>query len=352
MSLTVLSVAYPLAAVSADAAGGAEQVLATLDRALVASGCRSVVVAPASSRVSGLLAPIPDPPARLDEQAKADAQGHVRDAIAAALARWPVDVVHLHGIDFAAYLPPPGRPVLATLHLPLSWYPAEALSPARPDTWVHCVSDAQASEGPRTAAMLPPIPNGIDLDAFAGRHARRRFALTLGRICPEKGVHLALDAARLAGTPLVVAGEVFGYEAHTRYFSDEVRPRLGGDCRFVGPVGFARKRRLLAGARCVLIPSLAAETSSLVAREAAASGTPVVAYKNGALRDAVEEGRSGFLVDDVPGMAQAIGATAALGRDACRAVARERFGQDRMIAAYLDLYRRLAAGGASRADGP
>jgi glycosyltransferase involved in cell wall biosynthesis len=181
------------------------------------------------------------------------------------------------------------------------------------------------------------------VDAFAGRHPKRNFALMLGRICPEKGVHLALDAARLAGISLLIAGEVYDYEAHRRYFEEEVRPRLDRQRRFLGPIGFARKRRLLNAARCVLVPSLAPETSSLVAREAAASGTPVIAFPNGALAETVEHGRTGFLVEDVEAMAAAIRDAGALDPETCRRVARERFRADTMIAAYLDVYARLAA---------
>jgi glycosyltransferase involved in cell wall biosynthesis len=342
MSLTILSVAYPLAPVSPDCVGGAEQVLAQLDRALVAAGHRSIVVAQEGSRVAGTLVAIPAPSGALDERAKAIAQAATRDAIAAARTRYPVDLVHLHGIDFDAYLPAPGVPVLATLHLPVSWYPVTALHPARPDTWLHCVSEAQYADAPVGGAMLPPIPNGIDVEAFAGRHAKRDFALTLGRICPEKGIHLALDAAHAAGIALLVAGEVFAYEAHQRYFDEEIRPRLDARRRFIGPVGFARKRRLLNAARCLLVPSLAPETSSLVAREALAAGTPVVAFPNGALRETIEHGRTGFLVDDVDAMAAAIGPCRRIDPATCRTVARERFDAPRMIAAYLDLYRRLA----------
>ena len=161
--LTVLSVAYSLAPVSPDVAGGAEQVLSTLDRALVEAGHRSIVVAGAGSRVAGeLLAgePVPGP---FDEDIISRAQASHRAAIAAALAREPVDLVHLHGIDFPAYLPAPGPPVLATLHLPPSWYAAEALAPTRPDTWIHCVSPEQHAACPPSGALLPPIANGIDV---------------------------------------------------------------------------------------------------------------------------------------------------------------------------------------------
>jgi len=342
VSLTVLSVAYPLAPVGPDAVGGAEQVLTQLDRALVEAGHRSLVIACAGSRTAGTLIPVPLPPGPLAEATKAAAHESTRTAIANALQRWPVDLVHLHGIDFHAYLPPPGVPVLATLHLPHSFYPSGALAPTRPGTWLHCVSEAQAAACPPSPALLAPIPNGVPVEALAARHAKRSFALVLGRICPEKGIHLAIDAAKDADLALLVAGEVFAYEAHRRYFEEEVRPRLDRRRRFVGPVGFARKRRLLTAAQCLLVPSRAPETSSLVAREALACGTPVVAFPFGALPDTVEHGRTGFLVNDGSEMAHAIREAARLDPALCRRVARERFSLERMIARYFATYELLA----------
>ena len=343
MSLTVLSVAYPLARVSPDSTGGSEQVLSTLDRALVAGGHRSIVVAPEGSRVAGKLAPIPWATGTLDERAKAEAQAANRAAIARVLARAAVDLVHLHGIDFDAYLPPPGPPVLATLHLPPAWYGAGALRPVRPRTFLNCVSAAQHAICPPSPALAEPIENGVPVARLAAaRHARRGFALLLGRICPEKGIHLALDAAHRADVPLLVAGEVYGYAAHRDYFETEVRPRLDARRRFIGPVGFARKRRLLSAARCLLVPSLAEETSSLVVREAAACGTPVVAFPNGAIAAAVIEGVTGYLVDGSDAMAEAIGRVGAIDPERCRAMARDRFDEAAMVARYLSLYGRLA----------
>lgn len=345
--LTVLSIGYPLARVSADAAGGAEQILATLDRALVEAGHRSIVVAPHGSAVAGTLAPIGWREGVFDDAAMAEAQRQAREATRAVLAREPVDLVHLHGIDFWATLPPPGPPALATLHLPCAWYPAEALHPARPGTFLHCVSDAQRATCPPSPALVETIPNGVPVEAFRATHARRGFALTLGRICPEKGVHIAIAAAARAKVPLLIAGEVYPYPAHTRYFAEAVRPHLGPACRFLGPVGFARKRRLLSAARCLLVPSLAPETSSLVAREAAACGTPVIAFPHGALPETVDDGRTGFLVGDEAGMATAIARCDTIDPAVCRAVAATRFSDTAMIAAYLGLYGRLAgpAGG-------
>ena len=343
MTLTVLSVGYPLAPVSPDSAGGAEQVLAMLDRALVAAGHRSIVIAPAGSTVAGDLRPVPMQAGVLDDDAKARSQADTRHAIADTLGREQVDLVHLHGIDFHAYLPAPGVPVLATLHLPPAWYPAEALDPERPDTWLHCVSATQHAACPPSSHLLPPIENGVPVTDLRANHGKRRFALFLGRICPEKGVHLAIEAARNAGIPLLIAGQVYPYSDHQRYFDEQIRPHLGPSCRFLGPVGFERKRRLLTAARCLLVPSLAPETSSLVAREAAACGTAVIAFPNGAMAEAVEQGRTGFLVPDIEAMTDAIDASATIEPAVCRAVAAARFSHTTMIARYLDLYRALAS---------
>jgi glycosyltransferase involved in cell wall biosynthesis len=180
------------------------------------------------------------------------------------------------------------------------------------------------------------------------RYRKRGFVAALGRICPEKGYEVAFDAARRAGRPMLLAGQVFGYEAHRRYFEEEIRPRLDRQRRFLGPLGFPAKRRLLAAARCLLVPSRVAETSSLAAMEALACGTPVVAFPNGALTEIVEPGVTGFLVRDVAEMAEAIAAAGELDRDTCRRVARARFSAARMTSRYLARYEALAGMSAAR----
>jgi glycosyltransferase involved in cell wall biosynthesis len=345
MTLTVLNVAYPLAPVGPDAVGGAEQVLSMLDRALVREGHRSIVIGCKGSSAAGTLVEIPAEAGTLDEAAKSRAQHAQRRAIAKARALWPIDVVHLHGIDFDAYLPEDGA-TLVTLHLPLGWYPAGVLRPSREDLWLHTVSEAQHRTAPAGSRLKAPIPNGVDIDALGKPGSRRNFALVLSRICPEKGIHLALQAASRAEVPLAVGGRLYPYQTHIQYFDEEVCPRLDRRRRFLGPLGFCAKRRLLNAARCLVVPSLAAETSSLVAMEALACGTPVVAFPNGALPDVVEHGKTGFLVDDIDEMAKAIVASAELDHETCRAEAQRRFSLDRMVSSYMDAYRELAKLGA------
>lgn len=342
MSLTILSIAYALAPVGPDAVGGSEQVLAALDQALAAAGHDSLVVAPEGSRVAGRLIATPPLPAHITEGERGAVQQSHRAAVEQTLSAQRIDLIHAHGLDFADYLPETSIPVLITLHLPVEFYPAAALV-ARPNTWFNCVSAAQQRRFPPLPNMLDPIPNGVPVEALQARHARRGFVLALGRICPEKGFHLALDAARLAGTPLLIAGQIFPYDAHRQYFSQEIRPRLGPQARFLGPIGFARKRRLLTAARVLLIPSLVAETSSLVAMEALACGCPVVAFPAGALPDIVEPGVTGFLVSTTEEMAEAIPLCDGIDRERCRDIARRRFSLEAMIAAYFRLYRRLGS---------
>lgn len=350
VGLTVLQVAYPFAPVVPDAVGGAEAVLGWLDEALVAAGHRSVVVACEGSRVAGELVSVPAPGGALDEAAQRAQHAVLRDVLARTADRLKPDVVHLHGIDFAAYLPPAGLPALATLHLPPSWYPAAAFHPSRPDTWLQCVSDDQRAACPPSPALVETVPNGVPVARLGARVSRRRWALAMGRLCPEKGFDDALEAARRADASLLLAGHAYAYPEHRQYVAREIRPRLDGRRLFVGPLSGARKRRAMAAARCLLVPSRAPETSSLVAMEAMASGTPVVARRIGALPEVVRDGVTGFLVDDVAQMADAIHACARLDPDACRAEAVARFSAGAMAARYLALYRRLSRGAATPGD--
>lgn len=342
--LTIVNIAYPLAPVSPDAVGGSEQVLSSLDRALVAAGHHSIVIACEGSSVAGELWSYPAAPKDrpIDNPVQWAGQEAVHRVRAEVMRCRDVDLIHMHGLDYEACLPPPGVPVLATLHLPPEWYPPGALAPDRDGIWVNCVSESQMRSMPPGPRLLSPIPNGVPVAELGAVRPRKcRYALMLARVCPEKGFHLALDAAQAADVPLLLAGEVFPYAVHQDYFHTEVLPRLDRRRRYLGPVGFIQKRRLLAAARCLLVPSLVAETSSLVAMEAASCGTPVIAFRNGALPEVVEEGRTGFLVDDVAGMADAIRRVDTIDPAVCRETARRRFSIERMAAAYIERYRML-----------
>jgi len=348
MPLTVLSVAYPLARVSPGTAGGAEQVLLTIDRELVQRGDRSIVVAAVGSRCKGLLIPVRVSSGELDGTARRQARRNLSEAIYRALANYPVDVIHMHGLDFHKYLPECELPIVITLHLPLAWYESKVLKLRRCNARLVAVSHTQATSAPTDVMIDAVVPNGIELDDFYPRATKGNYALVMGRICQEKGIDLALDAAERANVPAIVAGTVFEYPEHREYFERLVRPRLKGPVRFVGSVAGDRKSKLLAGARCLLLASQADETSSLVAMEALASGTPVIAWRKGALGEIVAHGKTGWLVSSVEEMTEAIGHTMEIDSAECRREAEQRFSSEKMVSGYIGLYRSSIAAKVTR----
>src|SRR5690606_1233841 len=178
------------APVTADAVGGAEQVLARLDAALSAAGHRSVVLARTGSVVSGELVPIEVPNGTLTPEVRADVLATVRSELEALVATGSVDLVHLHGVDCADYLPRATVPRLVTLHLPPEWYPRTLYDSPHAPTLV-CVSRSQRARCPAPHALV--VENGVDLERFhPSPSAAYEEAVCLGRICEEKGFDLAL----------------------------------------------------------------------------------------------------------------------------------------------------------------
>jgi glycosyltransferase involved in cell wall biosynthesis len=344
VALTVLQVAYPFAPVGRDSVGGAEQILAACDEAVVSAGYGSVVIACEGSQVKGKLISVPAMSRADDAASRAEAHANHKRAIEAAISRFGIDLVHCHGIDFDHYLPEQGTNVLVTLHLDPAAYDRNALSLKRPGTFFNCVSRSQNARCPTIRNLLPPIENGVDLARLRPEpEVQRTHALVLARTCPEKGIHLAIEAAKRADADLVIAGEIFPYADHERYFTEQIKPRLDDRRMFAGPASFETKRKLLQSARCLLIPSLIDETSSLAAMEALACGTPVIAFRRGALPEIIENGVTGALVGNVDDMAAAIGHAASYEPAACVSAARRRFSAARMQRAYISVYERLGA---------
>ncbi len=362
----ILSVAFPYAPVGECAIGGAEVILSGIEAALPRLGFRSVVVAHAASKPHGRLYPTAVPEGEITEAVRAATEASQQRQIDRALAENPTALVHMHGLDFHCYRIPAHLPVLVTLHLPPAWYP-EAIWSLPANYQFVCVSKTEREACPeRVRDRILVVANGVPLPDAVTLRTEGRYALMLSRICAEKNIHTALDAARLAGISALVAGEVFPYGAHQRYYAEEIQPRLTGsghshtarthnaavqaEARFLGPVSGAAKARLLARAACLLLPSLAPETSSLVAMEALAAGVPVIAMASGAVPEIVEDGRTGFLIRPEPGtgpaaaraLADAIGRLPLLNRSTCRIVAEQRFSLDPMLETYGELYRRFA----------
>ena len=343
--LTVLSIAYTFAPVGPQAVGGAEQILTDLDHALTHAGHTSLVVACQGSEAAGTLYPTPLPPGLLDDLTRTAHIPKVQAAIDAALQSNPVDLLHLHGIDFHHLQLPSNLPVLVTLHMPPSWYPRHIWSTYGPNVHFQCVSETQRKSCPTSHQHIPVIENGVALPPLDPNFPPEDFALALGRICPEKNLHTALEAGTLANTPVLLGGQVFPYATHLDYFHQHLQPLLAPPSphRYLGPLHPTHKHSLLQRARCLLLPTLAPETSSLVAMEALAAGTPVIAYPSGALPEILDPGTTGLFVTTAAEMADAIHQVSRLDRKACRRSAERRFSLTRMTVQYLHLYQHLVS---------
>lgn len=333
--MNVLSVGYPLFPVSTDSPGGAEQILAYIDRLLVGQGHRSLVMAAAGSHVSGMLIPTAAPnPELISEHDRQNAQAEYRTLLEGLLRQGLIDLIHFHGLDFHTYLPETSIPMLATLHLPMSWYPTHIFN--LPGLQLNCVSQSQAG-----TSGLPVVPNGIDTHYFFPEGEKGNYLLWLGRICPEKGVHLALRAAHELDLPLRVAGPVHPLAAHQDYYDKQVKPLLDGKRVHLGPVGREQKRELLRAARGLLVPSLVDETSSLVSMEAMSCGTPVIAYNSGALPEVVQHGVTGFIVESIEGILAAVRNLKEISGERCRSEAVRRFDVFEMGKGYMALHEAI-----------
>ncbi len=172
-------------------------------------------------------------------------------------------------------------------------------------------------------------------------------AVFLGRLAPEKAPHVAIDIARAAGVPLIVAGAAHWNDR--AYFDREVAPRLAADgVTWIGEVGYSEKVELLGNACALLFPIDWEEPFGLVMVEAMLSGTPVLATSRGSVPEIIESGVTGWIYDEPRLLEAKLRELAAPGhsfdRSACRARARERFSRSRMVSDYVALYARTIAG--------
>ncbi len=339
MPLTILNVAYPYAPVGPDAVGGSEQILSALDIGITCAGHHSVVVAQQGSQTAGVLIAVNAHCGHITSEVRAWTAASCQHSIDEALRNFCIDLVHFHDMDFHLYHTPHSIPSLATLHLPASWYPRKIWEQSY--TTLQCVSHTQRKTLPSEWQTAPVIANGVFREEAVLHLTRRNYALALGRICAEKNFHAALDAGTQAEIPVWIGGQVYPYREHQSYFEQQITPRLQHGHRFLGPLNASRKKRLLAAAKCLLIPSLAPETSSLVAMEALSTGTPVIAFPSGALPEIIQHGITGFLVHNQREMAAAIRHVHEISSDGCQREAKERFSQRRMIEEYLSLYAAL-----------
>ena len=168
------------------------------------------------------------------------------------------------------------------------------------DGYFVSVSDSDRAAGPIAATVY----NGIDLSLYPLQQPGGDDLIFLGRIHPDKGVHLAIEVARLSGMRLIIAGII----QDDAYFREQVKPHLDDqNIRYIGPVGVPGKNELFARARVLLHLNTIPERFGLVLVEANAAGVPVIAMDLGSCREVIKDGQTGFLVDNVTEAVRALG---------------------------------------------
>ena len=325
--------------------GGTELIVHHITEELVARGHAVTLFASGDSITTAELRSVTPTPRRYGERSS-DGLVHAEyvqlanvQAAFLAAADGAFDLVHNHaGIEGLVLAATSRTPVISTMHNP--YVPAtQPVWDAYP--WFHhAVSRASAATFP-THGALQAIHHGIDVASYRfADHDANGPLLFLGRFSPGKGADRAIEAALAAGRRLILAGKVDA--ADEPHVEAEVRPRIDGDrIRYVGEADAQMKRDLLAEASALLFPIDWDEPFGLVMVEALSAGTPVIGFRRASVPEVIEHGRTGFVVDDVAGMVEAIGRLDMIERRACRAEAEGRFTVGRMVDDVEAMYRRV-----------
>jgi glycosyltransferase involved in cell wall biosynthesis len=241
------------------------------------------------------------------------------------------DLIHSH-YDFMAltYTRLVKTPVLTTIH----GFSSPRIMPVYKkygDGYFVSISNSDRAPG---LNYLATVYDGIDLSLYPLRESRGQDLIFLGRIHPDKGVHLAIEVALRSGLPLLIAGII---QDHA-YFHEQVEPHLSQTIRYIGPVDVPGKNELFARASALLHLNTIPERFGLVLAEANAAGVPVIAMDLGSCREVIDDGRTGFLVNNVNEAVRALQRLSEIDPAACRRRVRERFSVDTMVAAYERVY--------------
>ncbi len=241
------------------------------------------------------------------------------------------DLIHSH-YDFMAltYSRLVKTPVLTTIH----GFSSPKIMPIYQkyrDRYFVSISNSDRAPGLNYVAT---VYNGIDLSLYPLQEAAGDHLIFLGRIHPDKGVHLAIAVARLSGLPLLIAGIIQDQE----YFRECVQPQLDQNIRYIGPLDVAGKNELFAQARALLHLNTIPERFGLVLAEANAAGVPVIAMDLGSCREVIEDGKTGFLVENVNEAVRALERLSRIDRRACRERVRQRFSVETMVEGYERVY--------------
>jgi len=260
------------------------------------------------------------------------------------------DIIHNHtcfeGLATAGLIK---TPMITTLHGDLKGDWLELFNHYK--GWYNTISRSAKSLLPDKERFTGVIYNSIDVSSYPFNDSGREPTLLfLSRISYEKGPHLAIEAAKRSHRNLIIAGNV--HPVDEEYFRTMVMPGVDGEqIKYVGEADYRRKRELLAQAYCLLAPITWPEPFGLFFVEAMACGTPVVVFDKGSAPEVVSHGETGFVVNTMNEMVDAIDNVYQIDRKRCRKHVEERFDVPRMVDDYLAAYKRvLSKDGGMRKD--
>jgi glycosyltransferase involved in cell wall biosynthesis len=322
--------------------GGTERVVSWLTEELVRRGHDVTLFATGDSRTSGKLVPVWPKALRLGRP-QADPLAALSAALE-VLARRAAefDLLHCHG-DWV-HLPLVTRlgvPFLTTLHGRLDLPGLPKLIEAFPDAPFVSISDDQRKPLPR-ANWAGTVYHGFPFDLLWPSFAPGEYLAFLGRLSPEKGPEAAIRIARGANIPLRIAAKI--PRGERRYFKERLEPMIDGHrVRLTGEVDDRKKQQFLSNATALLFPINWPEPFGLVMIEAMACGTPVIAFRHGSVPEVIEDGVSGWIVDDEAAAIEAVRRIHELDRRRVREAFERRFTVAAMADSYLHLYHELAS---------
>lgn len=317
--------------------GGIEAVVALLADGLVAQGHEVTLVASGDSHVEGarLVAPFDSALRRQWGDGVAE-MVHVLEGIGASDA----DIVHDHSIMGALAWQGVRDGIVLTMHGPATGSTGRVYRALADRVSLLAISTRQATDLGMPVAGI--VPNAIDLQALSYSGPRDDHLVFLGRFSVEKGAHHAIAAARETGRKIMLAGKIHE-PGERKYFEESIRPLLGAGVEYVGEIGGNAKVEFLGRAAALLCPITWAEPFGLVMAEAAAVGTPAIAFSEGAVPEVVAHGRSGFVVRNIDEMVAAVGRIEEIDPKECRRWAEEEFGPPLMVERTVAAYRKVLA---------
>lgn len=246
------------------------------------------------------------------------------------------DLIHNH-YDFLplSYSRLVKTPLLTTIH----GFSSPRIIPVyqRYNPFCHYISISYADRNPGLH-YLANVYHGLDLSKFTFQSKAGEYLLYLGRIHPDKGTAEAIEIARQSGMKLFIAGIIQDQD----YYERLIAPHLKEDqIVYLGSVGPEARDRLLGGAYTLLHPISFAEPFGLSVVEAQACGTPVIAFRRGSMPEVIQDGKSGFLVEDTAGALQKLDQISRLNRTDCRQWVEDVFSQERMVDEYIKVYQKI-----------